>query len=101
MEDPRGKNFMKFQQNYLNKLTSLAVYLPKSMMNKLLKLYKADSNGSGSFRFALGIANVMNTIYFKPMNLFLWLKLTRGDSFVETFRIMPLYVKDYFTYRNL
>ena len=101
MEDPRGKNFMKFQDNYLNTLTSLAVYLPKSIMKILLKMYNANSDGSGAFRFALGIAKVMNTIYFKPLNLFLWLKLTREDSFVETFRIMPLYVKDYFTYRNL
>lgn len=101
MEDPRGKNFMKFQQNYLNTLVSLAVYLPKSIMGILLKLYKSDSNGSGMFKVALSIAKALSVVYFKPKNLFYWLKLTRGDSFIETFRILPLYVKDYFTYRNL
>lgn len=100
MEDPRGKNFMKFQENYLNTLTSLAVYLPKSFMKMLLKMYKRDSDGIG-FRTALNMGKAVSLVYYKPKNLFHWLKLTRGDSLVETFRILPLYVKDYFTYRNL
>ena len=101
MEDCRGKNFMRFQHTYLNTLTSLAVYLPESMMKILLQLYKSDSNGSGIFKLALNISKAVSAVYFKPKNLFYWLKLTRGDSYIETFRIMPLYVKDYFTYRNL
>jgi radical SAM superfamily enzyme YgiQ (UPF0313 family) len=101
MEDCRGKNFMKFKQSYLNILTVLAVYLPKSIMKILLKLYKANYNGSVIFKVALYLSKGLSNVYYKPKNLFYWLKLTRGDSYIDTFRIMPLYVKDYFTYRNL
>jgi len=101
MEDPRGKNFMEFQQTYLNMLTSLAVYLPPSLMKILLKLYKSNSDGSGIFKVALNFSKAISAVYYKPKNLFYWLKLTRGDSYIDTFRIIPMYVKDYFTYRNL
>jgi radical SAM superfamily enzyme YgiQ (UPF0313 family) len=101
MEDAKGKNFMKYRNTYLNTMAALAVYMPKSVIAFLLKLYKKNSGNTTPFRVSLSISKAFCTIFFKPFNLFRWLKLTRGDSFVETFRIMPLYVKDYFTYRNL
>lgn len=101
MEDFRGKDFMKFKKNYLNSLVVLAVYMPKSIIMKLLSLYKADSNGSILFKITLNITKAASAVYFKPKNLFHWLKLTRRDSYIDTIRIIPLYVKDYFTYRNL
>ena len=101
MEDFRGKNFMKLKKTHLNNLVVLAVYMPKSIIIKLLSLYKANSNGSIIFKIALNISKAASAVYFKPKNLFYWLKLTRGDSYIGAFRIIPLYAKDYFTYRNL
>ncbi len=100
IDDCRGKNYTKVRENYLNKLTVLAVYLPKSIMIKLLQLYKANSKGSAKFKLAFYLSKFISKIYYRPKNLLHWFKLMCGNSYAETIRTMPLYVKDYFSDRR-
>jgi radical SAM superfamily enzyme YgiQ (UPF0313 family) len=100
MEDCRGKNYAKVKETYLNKLTVLAVNLPKSLMKKLMQLYKANPNGSGTFKVIFYISKVISACYYRPKNLLHWFKLMCGDSYAETIRTIPLYVKDYFSERR-
>jgi len=100
MEDCKTKDYMGFKKSYLNKLTVLAVYLPQSLMIKLLQLYRTDSNGSKMFKFAFNVSSLLSAVYYKPKTLIRLLKLSRENSYVKAAKMIPLYIKDYFAVRN-
>ncbi len=100
MEDCKTKDYMGFKKSYINKLTVLAVYLPKTIMKKLLQLYKVDSNGSAMFKLAFNISSMLSTVYYKPKTLIQLLKLSRENSYVKAAKMIPIYIKDYFAVRN-
>lgn len=97
LEDCRGRNYAKVRETYLNKLMVLAVYLPESIMKKLLQLYKANPDGNVTFKVAFYISKFISEIYYRPKNLLHWFKLMCGNSYARTLRTIPLYIKDYFS----
>ncbi len=100
MEDCKTKDYMGFKKSYLNKLMVLAVYLPKTIMKKLLQLYKVDSNGSAMFKLAFNVSTMLSTVYYKPKTLIQLLKLSCENSYIKAAKMIPLYIKDYFAVRN-
>ncbi len=100
MEDCREKNYTGFEQSFLNRLVVLAIYLPESVMRKLLQLYTKNSGKNRKFKAYFFISKVLSSAYYKPKTLLNVLKLSRGNSYVEAIRIIPMHVKDYITTRN-
>lgn len=100
MEDCKAKDYMGFKKTYLNKLVVLAVYLPQSLMKKLLQLYKVDSNGSTTFKVAFRTSLLLSAVYYKPKTFIQLLKLSRENSYVKAAKMIPLYIKDYLAVRN-
>lgn len=100
MDDCRHKNYMKFKDTILNKLVVLAVYVPETLMSKLLRLYKSNSNGSIAFKITYLISQILSSIYYKPKTYLNMLKRSRGNSYVDAIRVIPMYIKDYVTTRN-
>ena len=91
VEDSRKKDFLDYKQNTLNRLTILAIYLPRRVMKALLKLYKANDQ-SLMFRMFLIFSSFICFIY-KPIMLFKVLIISSGHSFKKTLSYIVMYSK--------
>lgn len=94
IEDSRKKNYLEYKQNTLNRLTILAVYLPRRVINILLKLYKKNDQGL-LFRMFFIFSSFMCFIY-KPIILFKVLIISSGHSYKETGFNIGIYFKQGF-----
>ena len=94
IEDSRKKNVSEYGQNTLNRLTILAVYLPRRVVKTLLKLYKT-SDQSLMFRMFFIFSSFICFIY-KPIMLFKVLIISSGYSYKKMLLNIGMYFKQGF-----
>jgi radical SAM superfamily enzyme YgiQ (UPF0313 family) len=91
IEDSRKKNYLEYQRNTLNRLTILAVYLPRKVIKTLLKLYKMNDQHL-MFRILFRFASYICFIY-KPIVLFKVLLISQDRSYKKTIESIFIYFK--------
>ncbi len=101
MEDCREKHYMHYERTTLNKLVVLAVYLPETVMKKIIQLYKVDSGKGASFKATFFIFNILSLTYYRPKIFFNMLKLSHRGSYVKTLLSIPMFLKEILYIKNM
>jgi radical SAM superfamily enzyme YgiQ (UPF0313 family) len=94
MESSCTKSYLAYKQTTLNTLSTLAVFLPKTIMKKLLQMYRENSGRSVVFKVSLFISKVLSSVYYKPKVLLNTLKCSHENSYVKALLSIPLYLKE-------
>jgi len=88
------KNFTYLQKKYMNEITKLAATLNKKYINKLIRLYKENSN-SIKFKINLFTARLIAAILLRPIYFTRLIKLLYRGSLGKTINTLPKFVIEY------
>ncbi|OGC14602.1 hypothetical protein A3J90_03355 [candidate division WOR-1 bacterium RIFOXYC2_FULL_37_10] len=93
IEDSLKKKYFLYHKKTINNMIRYSTFLSGKFMNKVVYLYKQDPKGL-RFRVILFIANLLSSLVFEPLTYFRVIKLSQGNSYIRTFKVLPNYFKE-------
>jgi hypothetical protein len=95
IEDYRKKNYLKYDITELNRLITLAVYIPAGMM-RIIMLWRKKGSGALLFKTAFAVLQTLSALYYKPLALLKVFVLSNGNSLIRSFVNCPIYIEGIF-----
>jgi len=93
IDDSTQKDYLLYKKDILNAITRLAAFLNEKTMKRIIHLYKKNPKSVG-LKIYLFINTLRSSFIVEPLTYFRVIKLSQGDNYMKTLKVLPNYFKE-------